>query len=252
MRAPQTRDTLPMAGAIGLIGGTGWPSTALYYERLNRLAEPGTVPVLIASLSFAPVLADAERGRFDLVTAAFVAAGQGLAAAGAGVIGLCAATAHLAFDAVAAAVPVPCLHIAEPFRRPADLLPNGLLPNGLLSNGLPSKGAAVGVLGTAQTLEQGVFSGPLAAAGHRVVTPGAGLAAGLDRAIKTGISSGRPTPADIAAVQAALDDLVAGGADAVVLGCTELPLIRDRLRPAVPLIDAVAAHCQALLSRSRG
>ncbi|MGV0762318.1 aspartate/glutamate racemase family protein [Tistrella mobilis] len=231
-----------MAGAIGLIGGTGWPSTALYYERLNRLAEPGTVPVLIASLSFAPVLADAERGRFDLVTAAFVAAGQGLAAAGAGVIGLCAATAHLAFDAVAAAVPVPCLHIAEPFRRPADLL----------SNGLPSKGAAVGVLGTAQTLEQGVFSGPLAAAGHRVVTPGAGLAAGLDRAIKTGISSGRPTPADIAAVQAALDDLVAGGADAVVLGCTELPLIRDRLRPAVPLIDAVAAHCQALLSRSRG
>ena len=242
MRTPQTRKTLPMAGAIGLIGGTGWPSTALYYERLNRLAEPGTVPVLIASLSFAPILADAERGRFDLVTAAFVAAGQGLAAAGAGVIGLCAATAHLAFDAVAAAVPVPCLHIAEPFRRPADLLPNGL----------PSKGAAVGVLGTAQTLEQGVFSGPLAAAGHRVVTPDARLAARLDRAIKTGISAGRPTPADIAAVQAALDDLVAGGADAVVLGCTELPLIRDRLRPAVPLIDAVAAHCQALLSRSRG
>ena len=242
MRTPQTRKTLPMAGAIGLIGGTGWPSTALYYERLNRLAEPGTVPVLIASLSFAPILADAERGRFDLVTAAFVAAGQGLAAAGAGVIGLSAATAHLAFDAVAAAVPVPCLHIAEPFRRPADLLPNGL----------PSKGAAVGVLGTAQTLEQGVFSGPLAAAGHRVVTPDARLAARLDRAIKTGISSGRPTPADIAAVQAALDDLVAGGADAVVLGCTELPLIRDRLRPAVPLIDAVAAHCQALLSRSRG
>ncbi|AFK56263.1 aspartate racemase (plasmid) [Tistrella mobilis KA081020-065] len=242
MRAPQTHETLPMAGAIGLIGGTGWPSTALYYERLNRLAEPGTVPVLIASLSFAPVLADAERGRFDLVTAAFVAAGQGLAAAGAGVIGLCAATAHLAFDAVAAAVPVPCLHIAEPFRHPAGLLPNGLL----------SKGAAVGVLGTAQTLEAGVFTGPLAAAGHRVVTPGAGLAAGLDRAIKTGISSGRPTPADIAAVQAALDDLVAGGADAVVLGCTELPLIRDRLRPAVPLIDAVAAHCQALLSWSRG
>lgn len=247
MRAPKSRDTLPMTGAIGLIGGTGWPSTALYYERLNRLAEPGTVPVLIASLSFAPILADAERGRFDLVTAAFVAAGQGLAAAGAGVIGVCAATAHLAFDAVAAAVPVPCLHIAEPFRRPADLLPDGLL-----ANGLPSKGAAVGVLGTAQTLETGIFSGPLAAAGHRVVTPAAGLVVGLDRAIKTGISAGRPTLADIAAVQAALDDLVAGGADAVVLGCTELPLIRDRLRPAVPLIDAVAAHCQALLSRSRG
>lgn len=226
-----------MTGAIGLIGGTGWPSTALYYERLNRLAEPGTVPVLIASLSFAPVLAHAEQGRFDLVTAAFVGAGQGLAAAGAGVIGLCAATAHLAFDAVAAAVPVPCLHIADPFRTPADLVPPG---------------AVVGVLGTAQTLEQGVFSGPLAAAGHRVLRPEGRVAAGLDRAIKTGISAGHPAPEDIAAVQAALDDLVAGGADAVVLGCTELPLIRDRLRTPLPLIDAVAAHCRALLAAPRG
>ncbi|WP_298652761.1 aspartate/glutamate racemase family protein [uncultured Tistrella sp.] len=233
--APKTLapKTPAMNGAIGLIGGTGWPSTALYYERLNRLAEPGTVPVLIASLSFAPVLADAEQGRFDLVTAAFVQAAQALDAAGAGVIGLCAATAHLAFDAVADAVAVPCLHIAEPFRRPADLLPAG---------------ASIGVLGTAQTLEQGVFAGPLAAAGHRVLSPEGALAAGLDRAIKTGISSGRPTADDIAAVQAALDDLTARGAACVVLGCTELPLIRDRLNTELPLIDAVAAHCRALLA----
>ncbi|MEN2976444.1 aspartate/glutamate racemase family protein (plasmid) [Tistrella bauzanensis] len=222
-----------MTAPIGLVGGTGWPSTALYYTRLNRLVEPDTIAILVASLSFQPILDHAEQGRLDLVTQAFVTAAQRIEAAGAGVVGLCAATAHLAYDAVAAAVSIPCCHIASPFRQPQAFLPAG---------------AVVGVLGTLTTLDQGIFGAPLAAAGHVVLSPAGPIAMALDRAIKHDISAGHAGDAALAVVQAAIDDLAARGATHIVLGCTELPLIRDRLAVTVPLLDAVDLHCRALLT----
>lgn len=224
-----------MTRPIGLIGGTGWPSTALYYLMLNKLAHPGTVRILLTSLSFSEVLSLASKGDFQAIREMYRREAQRLEAAGAGCLALCAATAHMAYDEVAAAVEIPVLHIASPLRGADSPL---------------SDCRRVGLLGTLQTLEAGHFTAPIHDAGADVVIPSGDLASLVDAAIKGPISSGQLIDEAVAPIAAAIADLVSQGADAIMLGCTELPLIVEQLTCPVRMVDVVELHCQALLQQA--
>ena len=212
---------------LGLLGGMGWPSTALYYRTLNdgaRAALGGDLHVLVDSLPFDAVLALADRDGFEAVGRHLTDEGLRLQRAGAQAILLCAVTAHLAYDAVARAVSVPVPHIGVAVARH-----------------VAQQGGPVGLLGTKAALTGNALFAKGAPAG-RVLVPCEDRLDMLDAAIRTEVAAG--SGGGLAAVQDALDDVVAQGAASVVLACTELPLLADRLRAPVPTIDAVALHCR--------
>jgi len=218
---------------LGLVGGMSWHSSALYYRRLNTLAEdrwgPGMTPrSILVTLPFAPLQAAGSRGEWDRVTDQIIRAARDCVAGGAGLVLLTAFTAHIAAPAVAAAIQVPLLHAGDAL---ATAVPQG----------------PVGLLGTAATLEGGHVRDRLLARGHRVLIPGAVTRTALDRAIQRDLAQGRVTPGAQAALAAAAADLAAQGAASLALACTELPLlVLDQL--PLPVIDGVKAHVTAVLN----
>ncbi|MCC5968655.1 MAG: aspartate/glutamate racemase family protein [Pararhodobacter sp.] len=218
---------------IGLVGGMSWHSSALYYRRLNALAErrwgPGVTPrSVLVTLPFADLQEAGGRGNWDLVTDQIVSAARDCVASGADLILLTAFTAHVAAPAVAAAISVPLLHAGDAL---AAAVPHG----------------PVGLLGTAATLEADHVRERLLARGHVVLTPGAVFRTALDQAIQRDLAQGRITPGAQAALAAAAADLVSQGAASLALACTELPLLALDQLP-LPAIDGVEAHVAAALN----
>jgi aspartate racemase len=103
---------------IGLIGGTTWQSTILYYQVLNtlaaeRLGGKHSAKCIIHSVQFAEIHRLQGEGRWDLLDELMANAGKSLENAGADCILICANTMHLTIDAVRASVKIPVIHIAE-------------------------------------------------------------------------------------------------------------------------------------------
>lgn len=220
----------PSRAVIGLLGGMGWPSTAHYYATINRLtAERGqTVHVLVNSLSFDQVLGTAETDGFDAVSDILAVEAARLERAGADVIMLCAVTAHLVHRRVAETIETPVPHIGHSLARHLEHHPTsrfGLLGTkpALTGDALALKGKGAGLLPSGDHLDA------------------------LDRVIRQEIAFGRIGPQQVAVVNRAVMDLERQGATDIVLACTELPLLADRLDTVLPKIDAVVLHCQSAL-----
>ncbi|AUC95621.1 MULTISPECIES: aspartate/glutamate racemase family protein [Bradyrhizobium] len=215
---------------LGLIGGMSWRSTALYHERLNCAAERifgphGTVVGQIESLDYAELLSFASRGDMAAIEARLADAARRLRHAGCEVIALTAVTAHHWHGAVAAAVDVPVPHVLS-------AVAETLGANGLVD---------VGVLGTALTCGSRAARGRLDD-GRRLLFPDEVAQARIDDLIQRiltvdgGDAAGRDTLADVSLT---LQDR---GARAIVLACTELPLLLPVATIELPVIDAVALH----------
>jgi aspartate racemase len=225
---------------IGLIGGMSWESSAEYYRILNqavrdRLGSTASARCLLWSFNFAEIEALQHRGDWDALTARMVDAAKRLETAGAEMLLICTNTMHRMAPAVEAAVAIPLLHIADP-----------------TAERIRAAGfRTVGLLGTAFTMEHDFYKGRLARQhGLNVIVPDDEDRATVHRVIYDELVAGQVVPASREAYRAIIARLVAAGAEAVILGCTEIMLLVRPEDSAVPLFDTTALHAAAAVEQA--
>ena len=225
---------------IGLLGGMSWESSAEYYRIINqavraRLGGLASARCLMWSFNFAEIEALQHAGKWDEATALLIEAARRLERGGADFALICTNTMHRMADAVQAAVAIPLLHIADP-----------------TAERIKARGfRRVGLLGTAFTMEQDFYKGRLAARhGLEVLVPDAADRALVHRVIYEELVQGRVEEASRQAYRAVMARLVAAGAEAIILGCTEIMLLVGEGDASVPLFDTTAIHAEAAVERA--
>lgn len=222
---------------IGMIGGMSWESSAEYYRLLNqgvrdRLGPTASARCLLWSFDFSEIEALQHAGDWPALTARMVDAARRLETAGADVLLICTNTMHKVAAAVQAAVGIPLLHIADP--TGARIRESGL--------------RIVGLLGTAFTMEEEFYKGRLADEhGLRVIVPGADDRETVHRVIYEELVAGRVLTASRETCRGIIARMIDAGAEAIILGCTELMLLIQPDDSGVPLFDTTALHAEAAI-----
>ncbi|WP_307071974.1 aspartate/glutamate racemase family protein [Streptomyces sp. B3I8] len=222
---------------IGLIGGMSWESTAEYYRILNertrdRLGGLHSARCVVYSVDFAEIERLQVQGRWAEAGTVLAEAARSLEAAGADLLLICTNTMHKVADVVAAAVSVPLLHLA-------DATADAVRASGL---------RRVGLLGTAFTMEQDFYRGRLEQAGLDVRIPERDGRALVHRVIYEELCVGVVRDDSRAAFQRVIKDLVAHGAEGVILGCTEIELLIGPQDSPVPIFPTARLHAEAAVA----
>ncbi len=226
---------------IGLIGGMSWESSAEYYRIINqqvrdRLGPLRSAQILLYSVDFGPVEQAQHTGRWDDAAQILQDAARRLQAGGADCIVLCTNTMHLVAPQIEAAVSVPFLHIADAAGAAA----------------VKTNTLTVGLLGTAFTMEQDFLKARLAAQGLNVLVPDADERRAVHRIIYEELCVGVISEASRQVYQQAIANLAARGAQAIILGCTEIGLLIKPEHSDLPLLDTTELHAQAALAFALG
>ncbi len=219
---------------LGLIGGMSWESSALYYRLLNEgvrdaLGGLHSADCLLLSVDFAEVEAMQSQGRWDDAAQLLSDAARALQAGGAELLLLCTNTMHKVADEVAAAVDVPLLHLV-------DATAEAVREAGL---------TRIGLLGTAFTMEQDFYVGRLRSHGLEVLVPGPDDRALVHRVIYDELCLGVVREESRGEYRRVIADLVAAGAEGVVLGCTEIELLVSQDDCPVPVLPTTRLHVEA-------
>lgn len=224
---------------IGLLGGTSWESSAGYYRLLNegvkaRLGGKHSADLVLRSVDFAVVHALQEAGDWEALGALYEAEAVGLRSAGAEVLGICANTMHLVHEDVVRGARLPVVHVVDAVAQIA----------------VDAGFERVALLGTRHTMASStLYPQRMAARGIDVLVPDEDDAAEVDRIIYEELVVGVVLASSRQALRAIVDRLVERGAQAVVLGCTELGMALDPDDPTlpVPALDSLSVHVDALL-----
>jgi len=225
----------PRMKTIGLIGGMSWESTVPYYRQVNeavkaRLGGLHSARVVLYSVDFHEIEALQRSGDWAAAGRLLADAARALEAAGADFLVLCTNTMHKVAADIEAAVGIPLLHIADP--TAVAIRQAGL--------------STVGLLGTRFTMEQAFYRDRLVERhGLRVLVPDDADREVVHRVIYEELCLGVTAPSSRAAYRRIMADLVARGAQAIVLGCTEISLLVGADDAAVPLFDTTALHARA-------
>lgn len=225
---------------LGLLGGTSWESTAVYYAWLNRATAealgPGRQPpLLLHSFDFAAVAELQDAGDWTELAARYAAATRALVSGGAQVLGICANTMHLVADEVAhAGAGAELVHVVDAVAAAAHA----------------SGAGTVALLGTSFTMEKPFYADGLTARGLQVVVPGAALRAALHTIIVEELVRGVVRPSSRQTLLEIVADCAGRGAQVALLACTELGMLAQPGDPeaVLPLVDSAVEHCRALLA----
>ena len=222
---------------IGLIGGMSWESSAEYYRIINQRVRDQLGPLrsaqlLMYSVDFGPVEQAQHAGRWDDAALILEDAARRLQAGGAECVVLCTNTMHLVAPRIEAAVSIPFLHIAD--AAGAAAVAAGPL--------------TVGLLGTAFTMEQDFRASRLAAHGLNVLVPDANERQAVHRIIYEELCVGVISEASRQVYQRVIASLAARGAQAIILGCTEIGLLIKPEHSNLPLLDTTVLHAQAAVA----
>jgi aspartate racemase len=215
---------------IGLLGGMSWESSAVYYRLVNeavrdRLGGLHSADCLLRSVDFADVEVLQRAGEWEAARALLQREADALEAAGAELLVLCTNTMHK----VAPEPRIPLVHIAD---TTADAVRDAGF-------------GRVGLLATAYTMEQDFYVGRLRERhGLDVLVPEPADRAEVHRVIYDELCVGDVQDASRAAYQAVMARLVERGAEAVLLGCTEIDLLVGPEDAAVPLFDTTRLHAE--------
>lgn len=220
---------------LGLLGGMSWESTVSYYRLLNeavkeRLGGFHSARVVLWSVDFAELERLLERGDWDGVAAALVAPARTLEAAGAELLVICTNTMHEIAPRIEAAIGIPLLHIVDP-----------------TAEAIRAAGhRTVGLLGTRFTMEQAFFKERLRERHGlaAIVPPGADREI-VHRVVFDELCLGRIREESRAEYRRIMAGLVERGAEAIILGCTEIALLVSPEDATVPLFDTTALHARA-------
>jgi aspartate racemase len=221
---------------IGLIGGMSWESTAHYYAILNRETKEAlgglhSAPVIVHSVDFAPIAEMQSRDDWAGAGRELATIAAGLERAGAEVIGLATNTMHICAPEIIAAIGVPFVHIAAP------------TADALLSDGIET----VGLLGTRFTMEKRFYIEGLEARGLKVIVPDVGIT-NLNGIIYEELVLGIVRDNSRQIYVDAIARLQARGAEAVILGCTEIGMLIDDSVSPLPTYDTTELHARALVA----
>jgi aspartate racemase len=229
-----------MSQVIGLIGGMSWKSSAEYYRLINegvrdRLGGLHSARCLMWSFDFADIEVLQRTDRWEAAAALMVDAARRLERGGADFLVIATNTMHIAAPQLAAATSLPLLHIADPTAER------------IKAAGL----RRVGLLGTAFTMEREFYKGRLAQEhGLDVLVPDAADRAVVHRIIYEELVQGTIVEASRLAYRAVIANLVAAGAEAIILGCTEIMLLVGPEDSPVPLYDTTGLHAEAAVARA--
>jgi aspartate racemase len=227
---------------IGMLGGMSWKSSAEYYRLVNegvrdRLGGLHSAQCLMWSFDFDDIAVLQREDRWNDAADLMVEAAQRLERGGADFLIICTNTMHKAYDRMRAAVDLPLLHIADP-----------------TAERIKADGhKRVGLLGTAFTMEQDFYKGRLTDLhGLDVIVPDATDRATVHRVIYEELVQGKVDAASRAAYRAVIGRLVAAGAEAIILGCTEIMLLVGPEDSPVPLYDTTGLHAAAAVALALG
>ncbi|GGQ06712.1 aspartate/glutamate racemase family protein [Shewanella litoralis] len=223
---------------IGMIGGMSWESTQSYYQAINQgvkaaLGGLHSAKICLYSVDFAEIETLQHQGLWDDTAKILADAAVAVEAGGADFVLICTNTMHKVADEIQAQISIPILHIA-------DATANALLADGITK---------VGLLGTRFTMEQDFYK-------HRisdnypieVIVPNADDQTRIHDVIYQELCLGNINPQSRQVYLSIIDKLFAQGAQAVILGCTEIALLVQQQHTQVPLYDTTQIHANSEVS----
>ena len=219
---------------LGIIGGTGWTSTALYYEHINRgiaqrLGGLHSARLAIDSLDFAEFAALEHAGDWDAAAKMNVDAARRLVAGGVDGVLMACNTSHKFFDTVAQSIDVPVLHIAD---AAADQL-------------VADRRGNVAVLGTRFTMTEPFIRSRIEARGISLVPIEEAWIREVDRIIFEELARGRVVRDSQRNLKTLVTELAKRKTQSVLLACTELVFAVDVRANVIPVYDTTAMHARA-------
>jgi aspartate racemase len=220
---------------IGFIGGMSWESSAEYYRIVNqevraRLGGVHSAKSLMWSMDFGEIERLQHHGDWSSLTAQMVVASQNLERGGADFIVICTNTMHRMAADVEAAVSIPLLHIADPTAEK------------IKAAGL----SKVGLLGTAFTMEQDFYRGRLVNNfGLDVLIPDDEDRKTVHEIIYNELVAGEVNEISRERYRQVIRRMVERGAQAIILGCTEIMLLISQDDSPVPVFDTTELHALA-------
>ncbi len=222
---------------IGILGGMSPESTIEYYQYITRryterFGDYGYPEIIVYSVSFQPYVDWPNAERWDLVAQGLSDAAQKLQAAGADFVIIATNTMHLVFDQVQATLSVPMLSLL-------DAVGEAILAEEIKT---------VGLLGTKFTMEKPFYQDALAPRGITVLVPDADDRRYVNDVIYGELVAGQIRDESRAEFVAIIRKLAVSGAEGVILGCTEIPLLVSEADAGLPLFDTTAIHAEAALN----
>jgi aspartate racemase len=226
---------------LGLIGGTSWVSTGDYYKLINqginkRLGGLEFAECIIYSFNFGDIKRNNDANEWDKTFEMFKKAGLHLRASGAAGIVLCAATPHLMAARLEKEIAIPIIHIAT------------ATATSISAQGLKK----VALLGTKFTMEQDFFKEKLREKAIEVMVPEADDREYIHTSIFEELGHGIVTAATKERYLSLINTLIKNGAEGIILGCTELPLVIQPADIPIPVFDTVEIHARAAVDFSLG
>ncbi len=217
--------------AIGLLGGMSWESTQTYYRLINegvkaRLGGLHSAKLVLFSVDFAEIEALQHKGDWAETARILSRAALSLQNAGADFLVIGTNTMHKVAPEIEQAIDIPLLHIADATSR--------VLAQDSITR--------VGLLGTRFTMEQAFYRDRLEDAGIEVITPDDDQRNTVHRVIYEELCQGEINPASREAYLDIVASLAERGAQAVILGCTEIGLLIQQADTPVPLYDTTGIH----------
>lgn len=225
---------------IGLIGGMSWESTQSYYQLLNqgiknKLGGLHSAKIVLVSLDFAEISMLQQQQDWPQMAEILIKAAKQVEAAGADYLLICTNTMHKLAEQVQAAVAIPLLHIA-------DAVGENLIQHNFKK---------VALLGTQFTMEQDFYKQRLAdKCAIDVLIPDAQGRETVHRVIYDELCKGVIKEESKAEYLTIIDNLTQQGAEAIILGCTEIALLVQQADTSIPLLDSTALHCAMALENS--
>jgi aspartate racemase len=220
---------------LGLIGGMSWESTVPYYQQINQTVKAHlgglhSAKLILYSVDFAEVEHLQATGQWAAAGELLADVAKKLEGAGADAVVLCTNTMHKVADAITAAANIPLLHIADPTAL------------AIQQAGLKT----VGLLGTRFTMEQDFYRSRLEHThGLKVLTPPQADRDLVHQVIYEELCLGAVRDASRQAYLRVISDLQAQGAQAIILGCTEISLLVQPQDCDLPLFDTTALHARS-------
>lgn len=217
---------------VGLLGGMSWESTVLYYQLLNegvreRLGGLHSAKILMHSVDFAGIERFQVTGQWEAAGEQLADAAAGLEQGGADMILICTNLMHKVAPRIEAELSVPLLHIA-------DAAGQAIVRSGL---------KRVGLLGARYTMEEGFYRDRLQEKfGIEVVIPSAAERDRVHEVIFAELCRGQVTASAREDYLKIIESLRAQGAEGVILGCTEIPLLIHQDHVDLPLFNTTALH----------
>ncbi len=219
---------------VGLVGGISWVSTADYYRFINEAVHAALgglnfAECVIYSLNFGEVQAKTWPHSYEILLRAC----ESLKRSGVDGIVLCANTAHMYADQLQAAIQLPIIHIGEETAKAVQ------------KQGFKK----AGLLGTKFTMEMDFYKDKLAAYGLEVLIPRQQETRDyIQQTVKDELGVGYINPDTKQQYISIVNDLLQRGAECIILGCTEIPLLISQDDFTIPVFDTTKIHSEAIVA----